>query len=947
MTGIRLALLATFFGPALTGIAAPLLTAQDALDRELDFVRALAERMRFIELAKSEVERLAGEHRGAGDQDRIAQLSVQISYQGAKGRNDRAVQRTLFKEAIEKSQELIGRSSDDKVLLQARATLADASEEFGQFLLEELELAREANPEAVKGLEEESSGTFRAGIEACSKVMDELEPLRRKDELKNVEYGLFWMRKGVLMREQARAVKADRDVLVERAVSELEEMVLDFGEETALGLKGLFEIGVCSEVLGETADAIDIYTGTVDQIKTSLNEADEIGLPGETQALLFEMLQEVYVKTAEVLLREGSTETAALFEDFRKTMTEFGEEGVALFDVVDPRWGHRMLLAEARFNAETGEADKVAAAIEMVQKINDVHPNDIVGIRAKGVLKEILSVQQSLVSGKLLFEIAKGEFQNDNYEEAIKGLRRALAVMSKQEASEQGLEAWDMLGTAFAITERNLEAILAIGTGLEEYGSTNEDQAGDAADRLDRAISRHKRANKNDPLFAPTYDQYSPLIAQYSIAGAGKIFYKEGNNAFNAKDYQRAVEKYRQIPTDFQLYETARVRTAMSFALAGDVAGAEKELASYRKYVSDTELDSRDQGLIQVRKAALSDAEFLDAQLAYWQARGNETLKIAKDPTKYNSAIAKLRAFSTNHKDNKNAAGAIAYYGRLQAELGQLDRAEEAYAELKKRDTTRAARLASLIFTEYRNQEKGYDEELTKAIANDGDEKRARSNLEKVQKKLSALGLDYIANSPKPQLAVLVNTMNAFQSLGEWKRVDEIARKTLDLYGEVKEQRTKNIVDLTVRPMIGEALLRQRKFTQAYEMLVKAEEANPTQWELKRQIARCLGGWFEFDRTGSAVREPGLDKPVEAYLKYYTEYRTWALRPQVKPYSLEWYRFHWECYWFAKQASLKDTSYKQTAAKFYRLARATDNFATLKSLGAKGKELYDNFQINR
>ena len=130
-------------------------------------------------------------------------------------------------------------------------------------------------------------------------------------------------------------------------------------------------------------------------------------------------------------------------------------------------------------------------------------------------------------------------------------------------------------------------------------------------------------------------------------------------------------------------------------------------------------------------------------------------------------------------------------------------------------------------------------------------------------------------------------------------------------------------------------------------MLIAAEKANPLQWEIKRQIARCLGGWFEFDRTGRPQREPGLDRPADAYIKHYTEYKRWALRDAVKKYSLEWYQFHWECYWFAKQASAKDSKYKATAAKFYRIARATDNFETLKSYGEAGLSLFKNFQINR
>lgn len=951
MTGYRLAFLAVLLGPALTGIASPLLRAQDSLERELDFVRALAEKMRFIELAKSEVDRLAGEHRGAGDQDRIAQLGVQISYQGAKARGDRSVQRTLFKEAIEKSKELIERSSDDKVLLQARATLADASQEFGQFLIQELELARENDPESVKELETESASVFRAGIEACGKVMEELEPERRRDEMKNVEYGLFWMRKGVLLREQARAVKADRGVLVDRAVSELTDLVLDYGEETALGLRGLFEIAQCNEVSGDAVGAIDIYRATIDQIQTSLRDADELGLGGDVQALLFEMLQEVYVRTGEVLLKNGDPETGALFEQFRTVMAEFGEPGVDLFDVVDPRWGHQMLLAEARFKAESGDPGKVSDAIAMAQRINDKHPNDYVGIKAKAALGEILAVHDTMVSGNLLFEIAKGEFQNKNYEEAIKGVRTAIAAMSTQEARETGLEAWQMLGRAFALTDRYLEAIIALGTGLEQYGENDESRAGDAADTLDRAIGLLKRQSKNDPAFDPIYERYTEMVKRFSIAGAGKISYKEGNTAFLAKDFETAVKKYREVLSDFQLYETAQVRIAKAYAFSGDLENARAQIASYRKYVADTELDPRiDSAKVQVRESAITECEFLDAYMAYWEARGNEQLNIEKTPTKYQEAIEKLRAFvSNNENDSANIPIAIEALGRLHSDIGELDRAEEAYAQLKPKDPPRASRLATEIFVEYQNQVKMLDEELAKSIAANADESAiaaARTELDKVRAKLGTLGLDYIANSPRPQLAVLVNTMNAYQALGEWPRVNEIAQQTLDLYGDSQDESIQRVVNLTVRPMVGEALLRQRKFTQAYEMLVAAEEANPTQWELKRQIARCLGGWFEFDRTGRPFSEPGLDRPEEAYVKYFTEYRTWALRPGVEDYSLDWYRFHWECFWFAKQAAAKDSKYKDIAAKFYRIARASDNFETLRSYGAEGLDLYKNFQMN-
>ena len=938
---------------ALGSLSPTLFAQQQKLDREIVFVRALAREMRFIELAKEEIERLRSEFRGSGEQDRIAQLAVEVSYYGAKARSDRSLQRTLFKEAIDKSKELIDGSSDPEVQLQARATLADASQEFGQFLIEELEIAREEAPDKVKELEEEAASTFRAGIDSCGKVMEHLATLV-KDPSKEIEYYLMWMRKGVLMREQARAVKADRAVLIERAKTELTDLVLKVGEETAIGLRGLFEIAQCDEVGGDIGDAISFYKDTIDQIATSLQQAadGELDLPGEVQGLLFEMLQEVYLRTGQVMAAQGDPNTGALFENFRKHMTAFGEKGVDLFDVVDPRWGHQVLLAEARFQAESGEAKKVSDALAMAQRINDKHPNDYVGVKAKAVLRDILTVQSSLVSGKLLFEVAKGEYQNKNYEAAIKGLRRAIGAMSAEEAQQLGLESYQMLGFAFAYTDRYLESLLALSEGLTRFGKTDEARASDTADTLDRAVGNLKRQTKSDPAFDELYARAGNMIAEYSVAGASKLFWKTANNHFNDKNYKDAITEYEKVTPDFLYYELARIRIAKAQVSTGDFAAARKTLEVYKAYTEANAIDAKDSGKTQARTAAIAEAEFTLAQMGYWEARGSEEFKLERQLAKYPEALQRLKSYVSNFTKAgaENIPAALESIGRMHADLGELDKSEEAYAQLKDKDGPRASRLATEIFAQYQDQVKALTKELDEAIAKDKGESAinaAKAAADAVRTKLVALGMDYVANAPKPQLAVLVNTMIGYEELGDWKKVDEVAQKTLTLYGSETSDQTKRVVDLVVRPKIGEALLQQQKFSEAYEMLLAAEAANPTQWELKRQIARCLGGWFEFSNAGQPMRIPGLERADEAYKKYYGEYRQWALRPDVKPFSLEWYRFHWECYWFAKQASVKDGQFKEIAAKFYRIAKATDNFATLKSYGLEGLKLFNYFQINR
>lgn len=938
---------------------APSLRAQQQLDREITFVRALAKDMRFIELARIEAEELAKEHTAGGDQEKIAQLAVEIAYYGARSRSDRTQQRALFKETVQKSKELIETSQDPAVQLEARATLVNASQDFGQFLTEELDIAREEAPEKVEELEKEAREVFSAGIDACTKVMEALQEHRGDEEsAKRTDYFLMWMKKGVLSREQGRADKENRGALVARAINDLEAMVLEVGEETAIGLRGLFEMAQCFEVEGNMTEAIDRYQATVMQIATSLEQAEkgELDLPPELRGFLFEMLQEVYVRTGEVMVREGAPGTAELFTEFRERMAQFGEKDAELFDVVSDTHGHLMLLAEARFQAESGDRKKVGDALAMAQRINDKHPADYVGVRAKGVLRDILQLQRSLVSGSLLFEVAKGEMQNKNYEEAIKGLRRAIVAMTPEEQQQLGLQSYEMMGLAFAYGQRYLEAITAFVEGLRRFQDSDKDRAEAVADAADRALTQHRRQVKNDPAFKTFHDGVADLIGGISVFAGSKLYWKQGTTALTEGKYAEAATELGKLTPEFPQYEAARVYMARAQALAGDYAAARSTLAEVREHIAKTTLPASDTMKHQVRAAALAEAEYIEVQMAYNEARGDEQMKLAKDLTKYPTAIEKARGFLANFaKDGeRNVPTVLAYLGRLEADLGKLAEAEAAYMRLKALDEDRASRLAAEIFVEYQGQVKALEAELDKLIAEDKPEAqrtKARTDLDEVRRKLVALGNDYIASSARPQLAVLIATMQNAEALGDWKRVDEVARKSLDLYGNDANESTKRVVDQLVRPMIGEALLQQRRFQEAYNMLLEAEKANPQQWELKRQIARALGGWFEFNRAGTGVREPGLDKPVEAFHKYYGDrenaYRVWALRPQVAKYSLEWYRFHWEAYWFAKQAALKDPKMKANADTLFGIARATDNFATLRSHGAKGDELYRFFQANR
>lgn len=939
-------------------IGAPLRAQGPAkIDREMQFVRGLARELGLVSLAESEIGRLEQTFKSAGDQDKVLQLRVEVSLFGARIKPNRADQRTDYKKALDQSKELLERSNDQALQLDARATLAEAAQEFGQFLNEEIEIARAETPDKVKELEDEAKAVFILGVESCDKVMQAVEGEREKSGEKKLEYCLTWLRKSVLLREHGRAVKDDRAHLVAKAIGELEEMVLYIGEETALGLRGLFEIAQCHEVAGAIDTAVDSYRGTIEQIGVTLDD-EKNPLTGDTQAFLFDMMQEVYAHLGDLLFQKGDAEGAgALFQSFRDNLGKFGEKGVAPLDVCDPRFGHLTFLAECRFLAESGDAKKVQEALATAQYINEKHPSDYVGIKAKAVLSSILRAQQSLVSGALLFEIAKGDFQNKNYEEAIVGLRRTLAAVTAADKDTIGLDAYDHMGKAFAASERYLEAVYAFQRGLQLFGKksdgTEATAASDVADRLDRALTAVKTLSKNDPALRPVLDLAEPMVLAFATGGAGKLHWKNGMDRFGERKFAEAIASFEQVPAEFLYYELARARLATAQLGAGSLDKARQAVAAYREWLQgkDAVLDPKRTDKAQVREMARREIDFTESNMAYLEAAGDKALGLKEDATKYPAAIELLKAFVANHGKSKerSVAQALDNLGRCHAALGELDKAEAAYLQVKEIDEQRASRLASVIFASYLTHADNLQKELDAAISSNKDKatvEKVRTELQAARTRLCNLGVDYIRSSQNPQLGILVNTMNTFQRLGDWKKVDEVAQRALQLYGEATDKDTKAVIDLTVRPKIGEALLEQRQFQQAYDMLVAAEKANPNLYPLKRLICRALGGWFYINATGRGVKETGLGRFKEAYDKYYSEYRIWALQ-ENKPHTIGWYQFQWECYWFAKQAGETDSTYKKYAETIFKTTGVIDGFAALKALGQDGMTLFTYFDLNR
>ena len=288
--------------------------------------------------------------------------------------------------------------------------------------------------------------------------------------------------------------------------------------------------------------------------------------------------------------------------------------------------------------------------------------------------------------------------------------------------------------------------------------------------------------------------------------------------------------------------------------------------------------------------------------------------------------------------------------GHAYLEMGEETKASERYTKLKALGESRPdahKALGALMFETYFGRAKALQAQVVAKP-----DPKTQDQLTATRRKALDIGLDYANTVGKPQYGILYNSMRLAEGLRAWPSCEKAAERILKLYGEKKFASLRQ-----VKPLLGYAILRQPgRMQEALEVLSLAEkELKPEEggrksggyFEVQRYQALALGGWPSFDKDGIQYDpNPGLGKPDKAYDIYWfdRDFRKFMLHSQRNPkYSLGWYEYHLEVYYFAKAAQRINDKFKQRAQTLYNIARSTDDFATLKALGEEGKRIANLF----
>src|SRR5690606_35074946 len=457
-----------------------------------------------------------------------------------------------------------------------------------------------------------------------------------------------------------------------------------------LGMRAMFEGCQVDEVVGQTETAASAYRDTIDAIYEALTEQE--ALPPASRDLLGSMIQEGYDHLTGTLLNLGRTDDVfATVEQFNERLKEIGADE-------DPRYGHSVRLNYARALAESGDKAKVGEALKIAAEINDKHEADLVGLKAKNILRDILATQSSLVSGSLLYQVALGDYQSRRYELAVQGFKRALAAMSPDEGRKLGMVTYLNMGRCFGAQQRPLEAVFALRAGLQKHKDDDPNSASEAGRLLEIAMRQVRQMSKNDPAFDPLNAEVTQLAA--AVGGARSmdtLAWKTASDNMADRKYAEAAEEYAKVSEESPYYELALVRQVQAWKAAKQ---PERALAAAQAYRAWREGAGRSAKVTTNRDLAEAELEFNLADLDYMQATGEIG---TKDPSKFREVIARLADYPAKFGKVAPTLTQYAYdlLARSYVETGQRDRAEEAYRSLQRMapDSQLVPRLSTAIFT--------------------------------------------------------------------------------------------------------------------------------------------------------------------------------------------------------------------------------------------------------
>jgi hypothetical protein len=644
-------------------------------------------------------------------------------------------------------------------------------------------------------------------------------------------------------------VSDDPEFRLEEAIGELVDYQWELSEETLGQYMALHYQGVALRKLGEIEEATTVQAEVIEK-----GEWYWTNVKGNAaaEALVADLFDLAWGEIAQIAVEQNNIAKA---ESTIQAMLDRHEKDDRAFG----RIGYQVLLDWAGTLDTLG---KQGDAAEIVKFVADGARSLPEGQRARDLLSiYIPSGGEAIIPPGVLIDAARGLYDKQDFgESAYFYLRATASLLDPADRLEYEYVAWLGAGKALSKDKRHLEAGLAYEKALDAAvaNSLEDDSKESAAIGMYNSFDRRYRET-SDAFDKRVRDKASDRLIEMGYARdlaflKAKEIFDEANLARPPQPalFAQARAEMESVSQDAPSFERALVYQARCLAGEGRYTEALAKFDEMLARAADSSLDPTNKQAMDKREAALAETHNYKAQLLLDPAvaRPQDALDLLSG---FEDSLAGQNGFFESVKSMRVQA---------HCQLGQVDEAEEAYADLQELSPDGAfTRLAVY--------------ELANALLAASEKADAAGDADEWHSLLSRAAdamWSYNEMSGFPSYVNLLGSAEWFARVSRHDMARAAYEKALEIFDRPGKGITPAQLDLA-RIGLGTALNELRDFGSSRPIWKDLVARNPRHATIMRGAARGFGGWLEVGPDGLVVEVPGsgdFDDAFALWLEIFT-----------------------------------------------------------------------------
>lgn len=725
--------------------AAPQASSDKAIEAEIEFARGLARDWAFVDLAQGVLDEVAKTRPSERMAEEIELVRCELFAIGAKQMDDPVAANALFEQGYEALQDYIKSNPDARNRGEAEASLVEMSSDYAASI--DAALAEAAGDEA-EDLRKRKTSLMEEAIGRTETLIEELTNLDEPTADQQFRRWQLMLAKGDLYAEMSKTLGGDA-FYSEQAIGAYEELSLDAGFGTEFDLRANVGLGTVEEAVGNDEAARDYYMGMIDQVLPMDPERREelltwsevprdirekrfnyveLGIPGVQRTSRdlgeYDVALE-YGLFLYNLYRQEGFDLSILGHDalveVARTLVEAG--GFIGGDLGAGQAKHYE--TEEAMKAEVSRRDQRTAvefALQLVNQVAEETPVPATKIKAGRLLEEINTRPDVEISASQLLEAAKAKRLAEEYDSALEGYYAVLTRMDTMEEADRkpfGAEVHAGIAACLRAQDRMWEAGMAYLEAIENWRDPEWDLRNARGMKSSIQTFARTLGIEEAPEIKRLLTQADNWIIEFADGeGTDVILFRQAMTAFDRKDYDEALEKFRQIEPGQTPHDPSQVMIGRCLLQKGDVSDAVKHWTEYvDTFAKDPSNQPESPSLIDARQEGLARATYYIAKVLHSAATKRFEASNGEDAARFQSVVDRIRDFATTFRGNDSVVPVVdSLLVDSYAKLGQAKEASEV-VERMKRDYPESRFTGAAAIDLYRT----YEAKREKLMAAEGD----------------------------------------------------------------------------------------------------------------------------------------------------------------------------------------------------------------------------------